>query len=161
MRSSRRRPALSSAGVVACLALLAGCGGVDVDPPHPTGAALADCKALVADLPASVADQKRRAVSPAGALAAAWGDPAIVLRCGVRKPVGFGRASSCMVANGVGWYVPEDQMTTDPRDITMTAVGREAYVEVFLPADYLPPATAMVDLADVVKRHVPQVHPCV
>ena len=162
MRSPRRRPALTSAGAVAFLLLLAGCGGaVEVDPPHPTGSARSACTALSKALPAKVDDQARRTVDPASPFTAAWGDPAIVLRCGVGTPHGFGRASTCMVTNGVGWFIPEDQITGEATDITMTAVGRKAFVEVALPADYFPPAAAMVDLAKALKQAVPQVRPCV
>jgi hypothetical protein len=38
-------------------------------------------------LPEQVEGQQRRDVEPAGPLAAAWGDPAIVLRCGVGPPL--------------------------------------------------------------------------
>jgi hypothetical protein len=144
------------------LLLLASCGGgaVDVQAPSPQGKAATDCRALVGALPAHVADQKRRDVSPSGAPAAAWGDPAIVLRCGVPKPAGLDKFASCQVTDGVGWYIPESQITGAPTDVTMTTVGREAYVEVRLPRDYFPPAAAMVDLAKAIKKTVPQLRPC-
>ena len=131
-----------------------------VDAPRPQGRAAADCRALVRALPSHVADQKRRDVSPSGALAAAWGDPAIVLRCGVPRPTGLDKFAACQVTNGVGWFIPEDQITGSATDITMTTVGRETYVQVQLPSDYFPPAAAMADLAPALKRTVPQVKPC-
>jgi len=143
--------------------LLVGCGTdkVAVDAPRLHGADAAACRALVAHLPSHVADQARRTVTPEGAPAAAWGDPPIVLTCGVARPAGLDRFATCQVANGVGWWIPEDQITGRPRDITMTTVGRAQFVQVHLPADYFPPAAAMVDLAPAVKATIRQVRPCV
>jgi hypothetical protein len=162
----RQRPVLVNAGAVACLGLLAaglsGCGSesVAVDSPDLRGADAAACRALVDALPDSVSDQKRRPVDPEDAYAAAWGDPAIVLRCGVAKPAGLDKLSTCQVANGVGWFIPEDQITGKPEDIVMTTVGRTQYVEVRIPADDWPPAAAMADLAKAVKSSTREVRPC-
>ena len=38
-------------------------------------------------------------------------------------------------------------------DLTMTTLFREVDVEVFLPSDYWPPATALADLSKVVAAH--------
>jgi hypothetical protein len=108
-----------------------------------------------------VADQTKRQVEAGGGYAAAWGDPAIELRCGVPRPKGLDRFASCQVANGVGWFIPESEQTGHPADITMTTVGRAQVVEVQVPATYFPPVNAMVDLAPALKRTIPQVRPCV
>jgi hypothetical protein len=79
----------------------------------------------------------------------------------VPKPAGFDQVSSCQHVNGVDWFVPQSQQTGEPTDITMTTVGRRPDVEVLLPKDYWPPATAMADLAKVVKAHLREVRPCV
>jgi hypothetical protein len=42
-----------------------------------------------------------------------------------------------------------------------TTIGRAAYVELSVPAEYEPAADALVDVAAVVKAAVPQVQPCV
>jgi hypothetical protein len=119
------------------------------------------CAALVDALPDEVADQPRRDVDSGDGYGAAWGDPAIELRCGVPRPDGFGRASECQSVNGVDWYVPESQQTGRPEDITMTSVGRAEYVEVRVPQQYFPPASAMVDLGPAVRRTIRSVRPCV
>jgi hypothetical protein len=149
-------------GAVVCASLLlAGCSDtVSVDAPAVRGADATSCAALVKALPEHVADQPSRPVEGEG-YAAAWGDPAIVLRCGVGRPKGFDQFAGCQSVNGVDWYVPESQQSGQPVAITMTAVGRTQYVQVRLPEDYFPPATAMVDLAPAVKRTVRQVRPCV
>ena len=149
----------------ACVVLLlAGCSGpVSVESPAATGADARACSALVKALPDRVADQDRREVrsQKGSARTAAWGDPAIELRCGVPRPRGFDKFSGCQEANGVDWYIPESQQKGQPVAITMTTVGRAQNVEVSLPADYFPPVEAMVDLAPAVKRTLRKVDPCV
>ena len=97
---------------------------------------------------------------PADALAAAWGDPAIVLRCGVDRPAGFHRASSCVTVDAVDWYVPEDQLA-EPGQVTMTTVKREQYVEVVVPEEYWPPGTTLADLSTVVRGSIERRGRCV
>ena len=92
--------------------------------------------------------------------AAAWGNPAIVLRCGVPRPRGFDEFAVCHETNGVGWFVPEEQIEDQGADVVMTTIGFEQNVEVRLPAEYRPPAAAMVDVAEAVKRSIRQVKPC-
>ncbi len=164
----RQRPAPSrSAGAVACLVLVAGLaagcgsGNVPVDSPSPSGAHARACSELLDALPDSVAGEQRRTVEPEDAYAAAWGDPAIVLRCGVPRPEGYDEFATCQETNGVGWFIPEKQITGEPEEIVMTTVGREQSVEVRLPEEYWPPAEAMVDLADAIKRSTREVDPCV
>lgn len=109
------------------------------------------CQRLAAQLPEQVADQPRREVTPAEGLGAAWGDPAIVLSCRVPAPAGFDRVASCTSVNGVDWFIPAEQLEAGG-DLTMTVVNREVHVQAQLPATYLPPATALADLSDPVKR---------
>ena len=60
------------------------CASVPVDPPSDLPAdQQAACEGLVADLPDRLIGEDAREVSPDGALGAAWGDPALVLSCGV------------------------------------------------------------------------------
>jgi hypothetical protein len=151
-------------GAVACagtLLLTAGCSDtVGIDAPHVSGADAKACRALLAALPSHVSDQKRRTSDDGSGFGAAWGDPAIVLRCGAPNGKGFNAYSSCQVTNGVGWYVPESQIQGKPVEVTMTTVGRSPNVEVTIPADYFPPAATMVDLAPAVKRTIREVKPC-
>jgi hypothetical protein len=151
-------------GAVVCsLALLlpAGCSDtVSVNAPPLTGADARGCRALMKALPDSIADQPRRKVADEGGYGAAWGDPPIVLRCGVPKPQGLDAFATCQVVNGVAWFIPEAQSQGNPVDITMTTVGRRQNVEVSLPEDYFPPANAMVDLASAVKRTIREDKPC-
>jgi hypothetical protein len=148
------------AGVVALLlALVTGCGGVDIADTDVTGAERAACARLVEALPDRVSDQPRRETS-GNPLGAAWGDPAIVLRCGVGTPEGYDRFSACQTVNGLDWFVPDEMSEDQAMDVVMTTVGRAPAVEVVLPATYRPPAAAMVDLAETVKEHTEVTRRC-
>ncbi len=166
----RRRPAPRSTGAVGCAGLLgltAACSGgpVSLDAPALTGSAARACRAFVAALPAEVADLARVDADPGRGFGAAFGDPAIEVRCGVHRPSGLIPSSPCEEANGVGWFIPEEQQSGAnkgrPTDITMTTVGRAEYVEVRIPADYWPPVNTMVDLGPALKKAIPEVRPCV
>jgi len=152
---------------VACQVLLAslvtgcGAGNVEIDTPELSGADAKACTDLVDALPDAVDDVARRPVEPDHAYGAAWGDPAIVLRCGVPKAEGFDKFATCQVADDVGWFVPESQVEDQSADVVMTTIGFEQNVEVHVPARYRPPAAVMVDLADAIKHTLREVRPCV
>ena len=137
------------------LTLLTGCAGtVDVDEyPTVKGTEL-DCRALLADVPRSVAGQESADVP--GRVAAAWGDPAIILRCGVEKPDALAPSSRCFDVNDVGWLA---ETTAD--GYLFTTIGRTFHVSVEVPKTYDPAADALADLALSVKKHDPEKEPCV
>ena len=132
-----------------------------MDTPGLDAGADRECSALVKALPASIDGAGRRDVEPAGSPAAAWGDPPIVLRCGVSMPKAFDEFAACQETNGVGWFIPEEQMTGEARSITMTTIGRDVNVQVILPPEHWPPANAMVDLAPAIKKTTEETRPCV
>ena len=153
---------MASAAALALVAACSGQGQVEVDAPEVGGADAAACRALVEALPGRVDGARRRAVDPADAhTSAAWGDPPIVLRCGVGRAEGFDRFATCQEVNGVGWFVPEEQFTGEPVEVTMTTIGRRVNIEVVLPEEHWPPAAAMVDLAPAIRQAVPETDPCV
>jgi len=132
-----------------------------VQTPELAPAAAGTCADLVGALPSTVDSASRRDVEPSGAPAAAWGDPAILLRCGVAMPESFDEFATCQETDGVGWFIPEEQMTGEGESITMTTIDRAVNIEVTLPPEHWPPANAMVDLAPAIKRYVEQTDPCV
>jgi hypothetical protein len=152
------------AGVVLCALLLSGCGSdtVSVDSFGVTAAGRAACPALLDALPERVSEQSRRPTA-GSRFAAAYGDPPIVIRCGVGKPAGFDRFSTCNRANGIDWFVAdlEDVVADQSLDVRMTTIGRSPAIEVELPAAYRPPVTAMVDLEKTVKQHTRRTGGCV
>ena len=141
--------------LLACI-LLAGCQGssLRVDTYPTTKDSALDCAGVLGDLPPTVADQPRRLV--VDRLAGAWGDPPIILRCGVEKPAALKPDSQCHEVNNVGWLAEEQ-----PDGWLFTTIGRKYYVSVEVPSDYDPAADALADVADLVRRHLPNVKPCV
>ncbi|MFL6109452.1 MAG: DUF3515 domain-containing protein [Marmoricola sp.] len=149
-------------GLLLLLALAAaGCGGseVHVDRFSVTPAGHESCQALLAALPHKVADQPRRRTS-GSTYAAAWGKPAIVLRCGVGRPADYDKFSACQTTDGVDWFVPESVMEDQTADVVMTTLGRSPNLEVKVPSEYRPGTAPMVDLAKAIKQHTREVAPC-
>jgi hypothetical protein len=136
-------------------------GAVSIGSPDVPDAVRTVCRDLVDALPDELAGQEPREVEPADALGAAWGDPAIELRCGVGTPEGLTKFSECQEINGVGWYVPEEQVADGSADLTLTTIGFEPAVELRIPGELRPPNDALVQLAAPVKNYLEQVEHCV
>ncbi|MGH3344688.1 MAG: DUF3515 domain-containing protein [Carbonactinosporaceae bacterium] len=136
----------------ATLTAVSGCwpGAVPVEVPHPGGGAPQACRALHARLPSVVDSQDRRDTRPVSPRTAAWGDPAIVLRCGVPRPRGLTATSQLAVVNGVEWFTERHA-----GGYRFTATGRVARVQVTVPGVYAPEVNSLVDLAAPVTRAVP------
>jgi len=150
---ARRLPvaAAALAGV-----LLTGCQGSDsvrVDTYPTTTSSALDCAALLGDLPPKVAGQPRRLVD--GKIAGAWGDPPIILRCGVEKPASLKPTSPCHEISGVGWLAERQS-----DGYLFTTIGRKHYVSLEVPGDYAPEADALADVADLIARHLPVTRAC-
>jgi hypothetical protein len=101
-----------------------------VDVPPATPEADASCPALMGRLPLDLAGETSRRVKSDTPYAYAWGDPAIVLICGVDRPPGFVVGVSAIQINGVQWYVDTD----DPDTTVWTTIDRPVYVQVSLPS---------------------------
>lgn len=142
--------ALLGVNLLGVALLAAGCGegAVEVPVPKPDAATARLCSGL--RLPEKVNGLSRRDTSPDSSLTAAWGSPAIALRCGVPLPAGLKATSQLQDVNGISWYgVPVD------RPITWTAVARQAYVEVTIPVKYTPPGDILIELGDAIKSTIP------
>lgn len=122
---SRTAAALSVAAVV----VLGGCSR----PPAITAAPRADtdgCRAAAAAYPASVSSMARVEGVTASA-AAAWGDPAVIARCGM--PPLAPTEVECVEVDGVGW-IP--QALSD--GTRFTSFGTDPALEVLVPSRYAP-----------------------
>ncbi|WP_229328495.1 DUF3515 domain-containing protein, partial [Streptomyces sp. UNOC14_S4] len=119
------------------------------------------CKDLHKALPDSVDGLKRRTADPESDFTAVWGDPAVSLRCGVKRPeiiragsTTYAPTTGSVEADGVEW-LPERQPDGSVR---CTTVHREVWVEVTLPKKVAGDAGdigALTDLADAVKKTIP------
>jgi Protein of unknown function (DUF3515) len=141
--------------------LVSGCSSIEVDGPNLDAADASACRDLVADLPETLVDQERREVDDEER-GAAWGDPAIVLVCGTETPQAFDEFSTCTEADGIGWFIPDEEVEDQSSPVTMTTVGHDPMVSVTLPASYRPagPAAAMSGLAAAVRSHTEEIDPC-
>lgn len=131
-------------GAVACAALLslAGCGSEppEIDAPALSAADAEACRGLVEALPDELAGLERVEVAGDAELGAAWGDPAIVLTCGVGVPAAFADDSTCVEMDRTGWYVPDEVLLSDDEslDVTTTEMNYRPRVRLFVPGEYRP-----------------------
>ena len=138
--------------ILCALASLSGCGAgaVEVPAATPDPAVARLCAGLHDRLPGTLRGQSRRETRPTSALTAAWGSPAIALRCGVPRPPSMRPASELVTINGIAWFPqPPD------RPVTFTALGRRAYVELTVPARYAPPGDVLIELTGAIKQAIP------
>jgi len=101
---------------------------VEVPPVTPVSDQY--CPAVMQGLPLELAGEPSRPVRSDSPFAYAWGEPPVVLVCGVDRPAGWVVGASAIQINGVQWYVD----TADPETTVWTTVDRPVYVEVALPA---------------------------
>ena len=124
------------------LLLLTGCsqGPVEIDAPSLSPADAAACRKLVRDLPERLAGHDRVETTGDTRYGAAWGDPAIVLTCGVGRPAGFTATSSCITMNRTGWFVPDRVLLSkdETLDVTTTELNYRPRVRLFVPGEYRP-----------------------
>ncbi|PRY61346.1 uncharacterized protein DUF3515 [Knoellia remsis] len=120
--------ALGATAVVAVIGLTGCSSAVEI---APTPLASGDvCRSVADAWPATVGDRERRKVTDEEA-GAAYGDPAIIARCGV--PALGPTDSDCIEVDGMGWVA---QKLSD--GTRFTTFGRDPAIEVLIPADYAP-----------------------
>jgi hypothetical protein len=135
---------LRTRGVVACALVLltTGCSDAppEIDAPDLSAQDAAACRSLVEALPDTLAGHDRDDATGDTEYGAAWGDPAIVLTCGVGKPDGFTDTATCVQVNTTGWYVPDSVLLSDDQslDVTTTEMNYSPRVQLFIPGDYRP-----------------------
>jgi hypothetical protein len=98
-------------------------------PPALSAPAQRACQELVAALPTELGDLPARPVDSSSPYVAAWGDPAVTLRCGVPRPPSFIATADVQQINGVSWFAERRGGTT-----AWVVVDRPVYVEVLVPA---------------------------
>ncbi|MET8943012.1 DUF3515 domain-containing protein [Streptomyces sp. NPDC004542] len=160
------RHRLTGLPALALLIAVAGCSSSDdsatVAVPSPDAKTAKLCRNLHEVLPDKVDGRKRSDPEPRSALTAGWGSPAIILRCGVRRPpkmidpkVAKGADPDAIGGgvDGVDWLMEKQ----DDGTYRFTTAKREAYVQVTLPKSVpgQDSATVLVDLAAAVKKAIP------
>ncbi|MDQ1660739.1 MAG: hypothetical protein QOJ68_719 [Blastococcus sp.] len=117
--------------------------------PPVTPATDASCPKLMSTLPFELTGETSRRVRSDTPYAYAWGDPPIVLRCGVPTPAGFVVGTGAIQINGIQWYVD----TSDPAATVWTTVDRPVGVEVRVPASL--DSASVTELTGVIAKSLP------
>jgi hypothetical protein len=137
------------AGVVL---VLSACGAPTVrvtDVPSPDQEDARDCQALHADLPTTIGNGlHQRTVKPTNPDLAAWGTPAVVLRCGVGVPATYRPGTDLTIVNNIGWYGDER-----PDDVIYTTITRQPRIAVAIPRTLSSSFEILVDLSAPIARH--------
>lgn len=123
----------SALAVIAVAASLTACGSGTPSASVATGASDPLCAGVAKHWPATVASRSRTDVDVSGSPAntvAAWGDPAIIARCGVAAP---GPSTDCIEADDIDWVMTS--LSDGKRFVTY---GRVPAIEVLVPSAYSP-----------------------
>lgn len=118
-------------------------------PPALTPAAQRSCQELISALPVRLGERAARPVDSPSPYVTAWGDPPVVLRCGVPRPPAFRADSEVLDVNGVRWFAERRGDTT-----VFTAVDRAVHVEVTSPAAEA--SAPIARLATAITRALPE-----
>ncbi|WP_147916717.1 DUF3515 family protein [Ruania zhangjianzhongii] len=146
-----RRRSLSSLAAAGVVLTLTGCGSTAGVEPGPTASAPL-CAEVLRVLPEELSGAERRSTNSQAT--AAWGDPAIALRCGVSPPgPTTDRCISVTGADGtqVDWVMtPLGEAAEDTWQFT--TYGQVPAIEVTVPVDYAgdDATTTLVDLGAAV-----------
>ena len=126
---------------------------VVVDTPDVTPEADLACPVLMGQLPLEMAGESSRQVDSDSPFAYAWGDPPVVLVCGVAPPAGYAADSGTLAVNGVEWFVDD----SDPDAYVWTTVDRLVPVEVRVPAEY--DSALVTALGPIISTALPYTEP--
>jgi hypothetical protein len=119
------------------------------DVPVPDREDAGTCAALTADLPAKIGNGlKKRSVEPKSPLIAAWGKPAVVLRCGVGIPSTYRPGTDLTIVNNIGWF-GDDR----PDDVVYTTITRQPRAALAVPKVHGSSFEILVDLSGTLSRH--------
>lgn len=125
-------PVLLVAGVLVGSAVIRsqGAGPLPLTRVPAPDADSPECARLIAALPGELADglDRRPLVAPAPAGAVAWGEPPVVLRCGLGRPVELTPSSRLLEISGVQFLE-----LRGPDATSWVVVDRPVYVAVTLP----------------------------
>ncbi|MEO6713515.1 MAG: DUF3515 family protein [Mycobacteriales bacterium] len=125
--------AMTAGAMIACSR---GESAVKVAVPEPGNAVRRACEQLATQLPDSLGGElSRRRTDPASPLIAAWGSPAVVLRCGVPIDPAYTTGDQVIEVGASGatvrWYAAE----RDHRAVWSTPLAT-VHVELSVPGKY-------------------------
>jgi hypothetical protein len=135
---------LAAALLVAALAACSDNDGTTDLAAAPLGSS-PECAAVVDRAPQKVLDRGRTDAAAVGV--AVWGDPPIVLQCGVELAAGP-TSDPCLTVKGVDWLW--DNPDDDDAPAAFVTYGRSPGVRVTVPGDRSQATGALVELAGAV-----------
>lgn len=132
---------LAAAGALAFATLAACSSAVSVQAPAKSE----PCEAVLAGAPISLLDELQRETTPVDAAAIAWGDPPIVMACGVdSRPT----ANAQVIAiDGVEWIAESTEDGT-----VFTTFNRTPVVQLRVPSQYRPEIDAVSALSTLINE---------
>lgn len=117
-------------GAVLLAGVLAACA-TSIAVTDPAEAGSASCRSAARHWPKTVGGQSLRQTSSSSDAVRAWGDPAIIARCGL-APIGP-TTDQCLEVSGVDWVA---HRLTD--GVRFTTYGRSPAIEILVPSAYKP-----------------------
>ena len=125
---------------------------ISVSAPPSDPAAARPCTGVLAGLPVNLNGLQSRPALSSSAFVVAWGNPAVVLRCGVPRPAGLVPGSDAFTTgvDGVFFWVVHGKQAT-----VFTVIDRAVYVEVTVPVTYA--GGPLAPIADAVAKALPSV----
>lgn len=125
--------------------------------PPQAGAQSAACAKMLAGLPVTLRGLTPRVVHtrPDTPFVVAWGDPAVVLRCGVARPAALKPGSGAQFILGGNPAGPYYDVQRSGDANVWTTVDRAAYISVTVPTQYA--ADPLPTLSRVIAKALPPV----
>lgn len=122
-------------------------------PPDSAAATVATCARVISALPLTLdgLDLRRTQSTPPSSSIVAWGDPAIVLRCGVGRPAALTPAlTDQFIAVNSVLFLPE----RSSKQVVWTIVDRSVYLDLTVPTSYRQPPLGPI--ASAVAKVLPE-----
>jgi len=132
-------------------------GAIVVPAPPHAAANAATCNKVIGALPVQLGTLAPRVVHPHpdSPYVVAWGDPAVILSCGVDRPAALQPGSSQQLFDAGDLKGPYYVVTTSGSTFTWTSVDRAVYLSIQVPAKYH--ATPVVALSKAIASVLPAV----
>lgn len=110
----------------------------------PSSGSAPACELAGKAFPTEVSGMPRVDTAPTSPAVAAWGDPAVIARCGVAAvaPTDV----ECLEVDGVGW-IPQELSD----GIRFTSFGTDPALEVLVPGTYAPEGLLLPAFSDAVR----------
>jgi hypothetical protein len=130
---------------------------ITLSPQTADATTTATCAQVMSVLPDSLDDRVSRVVRNGGPLVKAWGQPPLVLRCGVARPADLTPGSSDLIIDTGPLEGPTAEWLpkTNSKGTVWTIIDRAVYIELTGPGTSAP--DALSTLSGVIGRVLPAV----